>query len=113
MTVTLRHAIKISAPRHRVFTALSDTGEVAAWHVGGVDGEIAVGATFKLNPKPGLVFGWRTEELVSDETVRQVCVEGPGNSAGKTLTFYLSENHWGPPLGQLTGGGGPARGPGP
>ena len=39
MTVTLRHAIKISAPRHRVFTALSDTGEVAAWHVGGVDGE--------------------------------------------------------------------------
>ena len=112
MTVTLRHAIKISAPRHRVFTALSDTGEVAAWHVGGVDGEIAVGATFKLNPKPGLVFGWRTEELVTDETVRQVCVEGPGNSAGKTLTFDLSETDEGATLVSLTDGEWPADDPG-
>ena len=57
MTVTLRHAIKIAAPRRKVFTALANTDEMAAWHVGGIDGVVAVGATFRLNPKPGLVFG--------------------------------------------------------
>jgi uncharacterized protein YndB with AHSA1/START domain len=91
MTVTLRHAIKIAAPRHKVFTALADTEEMAAWHVGGIDGVVAVGETFRLNAKPGLVFGWHTEEIVLNEKVRQRCVEGPGNSAGKTLTFTLSD----------------------
>jgi uncharacterized protein YndB with AHSA1/START domain len=104
MTVTLRHAIKINAPRHRVFTALADTAEMAAWHIGGVDGAVAVGETFKLNPTPGLVFGWRTVEIIPDESLRQECVEGPGNSAGKTLTFTLSDNDEGTTLVQLSDG---------
>jgi uncharacterized protein YndB with AHSA1/START domain len=90
--VTLRHAIKINAPRDRVFSALTAAGEMAAWHIGGVDGDIVVGSTFLLNPKPGLVFGWRTEEIVAGERIRQQCVEGPGNSVGKTLTFTLSDD---------------------
>lgn len=90
--VTLGHAIKINAPRDRVFSALADVDEMAAWHIGGVDGDIAVGSTFRLNPKPGLVFGWRTGEIVAGERIRQQCVEGPGNSAGKTLTFTLADD---------------------
>jgi uncharacterized protein YndB with AHSA1/START domain len=90
--LTLRHAIKINAPRDRVFSALANADEMAAWHIGGVDGDIAVGSTFRLNPKPGLVFGWRTEEIVAGERIRQQCVEGPRNSAGKTLTFTLSDD---------------------
>jgi uncharacterized protein YndB with AHSA1/START domain len=102
--LTLRHAIKINAPRDRVFSALADIDEMAAWHIGGVDGDIAVGSTFRLNPKPGLVFGWRTEEIVAGERIRQQCVEGPGNSAGKTLTFTLSDDAEGTTLVTLTDG---------
>jgi uncharacterized protein YndB with AHSA1/START domain len=102
--LTLRHAIKINAPRDRVFSALADIDEMAAWHIGGVDGDIAVGSTFRLNPKPGLVFGWRTEEIVAGERIRQQCVAGPGNSAGKTLTFTLSDDAEGTTLVTLTDG---------
>lgn len=101
---TLRHAIKINAPRNRVFSALADADEMAAWHVGGIDGDIAVGSIFRLNPKPGLVFGWRTEEIVDGERIRQQCVEGPGNSAGKTLTFTVSDDAEGTTLVTLTDG---------
>jgi uncharacterized protein YndB with AHSA1/START domain len=102
--LTLRHAIKINAPRDRVFSALADIDEMAAWHIGGVDGDIAVGSTFRLKPKPGLVFGWRTEEIAAGERIRQQCVEGPGNSAGKTLTFTLSDDAEGTTLVTLTDG---------
>jgi uncharacterized protein YndB with AHSA1/START domain len=102
--LTLRHAMKINAPRDRVFSALADIDEMAAWHIGGVDGDIAVGSTFRLNPIPGLVFGWRTEEIVAGEAIRQQCVEGPGNSAGKTLTFTLSDDAEGTTLVTLTDG---------
>jgi hypothetical protein len=44
---------------------------LAAWHVGGIEGEIAVGSTLCLNPKPGLRFGWRTDEIVTNEQLRQ------------------------------------------
>jgi uncharacterized protein YndB with AHSA1/START domain len=90
--------------RDRVFSALADADEMAAWHIGEVDGDIAVGSTFRLNPKPGLVFGWRTEEIVAGERIRQQCVEGPGNSAGKTLTFTLSGAAEGTTLVTLTDG---------
>ena len=104
MTVTLHHAIKISAPRHRVFSALANVGEMAAWHVGAVDGDIAVGSIFRLNAKPGLVFGWRTEQIVPDERISQACVEGPGNSVGKTLTISVSDNDDGGTLVTLNDG---------
>ncbi|WP_458319329.1 SRPBCC family protein [Mycolicibacterium brisbanense] len=112
MTVTLRHAIKIAAPRHKVFTALADTAEMAAWHVGGVDGAVAIGETFRLNPKPGLNFAWRTVEITPDEAVRQECVAGPGNSAGKTLTFTLSDTDEGGTRVDLSDGQWPADDPG-
>jgi hypothetical protein len=49
------------------------------------------------------VFGWRTEEIVADERIRQQCVEGPGNSAGKTLTFTFSDDPEGTTLATLSG----------
>ena len=78
MTTTPHHAIKIAASRPLVFKALTDAAEMTAWHVGAIEGEIAVGSTFYLNPKPGLRFGWRTDEIATNERVRQICVEGPG-----------------------------------
>jgi hypothetical protein len=91
MTTTLHHAIKVAASRPCVFKALADVGEVAAWHVGGIEGKIAVGSTLYLNPKQGLRFGWKTDEIIANERLRQICVEGPGSSVGKILTVALSD----------------------
>jgi uncharacterized protein YndB with AHSA1/START domain len=104
MSITLRHAIKINAPRERVFKALTVIDEMAAWHQGTTEGTIAVGSVMKLNPKPGLIFGWETKELVANERLVQTCVEGPGSSAGKTLTFALSDADGGLTMVQLTDG---------
>ncbi len=107
MSVTLRHAIKINGSRERVYQALTDIDEMATWHHGTVTGEIVVGSEMFLNPKPGLKFGWKTKELVANERVVQTCVEGPGSSAGKTLTFALSDVDNGSTLVQLTDGAWP------
>ena len=107
MTTTLHHAIKIAASRRHVFKALADAGKMAAWHVGGIEGEIAVGSTLYLNPKPGLRFGWQTDEIVTNERLRQICVEGPGSSVGKILIFALSDTGNGGTLVKLTDSGWP------
>ncbi len=100
----LRHAIKIDASRDRVFRALSDMNEMTAWHHGGVEGDITVGAVLYLNAKPGMRFGWETKELVGNERIVQTCVEGPGSSKGKTITFALSDAEAGMTLVELTDG---------
>ena len=105
MTTTLHHAIKVAASRPDVFRALADAGEMAAWHVGGVEGGIAVGSTLYLNPKPGLRFGWTTDEIVTNERLRQICVEGPGSSVGKILIVALSDTSNGGTLVKLTDSG--------
>jgi uncharacterized protein YndB with AHSA1/START domain len=91
-TTTLHHAIKVAAPRPRVFKAIADIAEMKAWHLGAIEGAIAVGSTFYLNPKPGLRFGWTTDEIVTNTRLRQTCVEGPGRSVGKTLVVALSDS---------------------
>jgi uncharacterized protein YndB with AHSA1/START domain len=107
MTTTLHHAIKVAASRPHVFKALADAGEMAGWHVGGIEGEIAVGSTLYLNPKPGLRFGWTTDEIVTNERLRQICVEGPGSSVGKILIVALSDTGNGGTLVKLTDSGWP------
>ncbi|MGD9324814.1 MAG: SRPBCC family protein [Desulfobacterales bacterium] len=104
MSTTLRHAIKINASREKVFKALTKIDEMASWHHGPVEGDIAVGSVMYLNPKPGLKFGWEIKELVNNERVAQKCVEGPGSSAGKTLTFNLSDAGAGSTLVELSDG---------
>ena len=87
---TIHHAIKIAAPRAKVFAALTDISEFAKWHYEAVEGEIAVGSVLAMNAKPGMRFGWKTTELVENERVVQEGVEGPGD-AGKVVSFALSD----------------------
>lgn len=101
---TLHHAIKIAAPRAVVYRALTDLGEMAAWHLGSVEGGIAPGKILTLTPKPGMRFGWRTEKLETDALIVQSTVEGSGSSVGKTLTFKLSDLDDGRTLVELTDG---------
>jgi uncharacterized protein YndB with AHSA1/START domain len=89
---TLQHAIKINAERSRVYRALTDLDEMRRWHLGEVEGEITLGNTLTLNPRPGLRFSWRTEALDADRSILQTCVEGAGTSLGKTLRFNLADD---------------------
>lgn len=108
---TLRHAIKLAARRAATFKAITDVREIAAWHLGVVEGDIAVGTPFTLNPKPGLRLSWRTDEIQPDRLLRQTCVEGPGTSAGKVVTFTLSDLPEGGTLVELSDGVWPAEDP--
>jgi uncharacterized protein YndB with AHSA1/START domain len=101
---TLHHAIKVSASRPRVFKALVDIDEMAAWHVGSIEGDIAVGSTFYLDVRPGLRFGWKVDEIITNKQIGETCIEGPGNSVGKRTTITLSDIEGGGALVQLIDG---------
>lgn len=88
--ITLKHAIKISAPKDQVYQALTDIDAMRGWHLGTIEGAIAPGQVMLLLPGTGQRFGWRTEVLEPDASIQQTEVEGPGNSVGRTLTFALS-----------------------
>ena len=92
MGVTLKHAIKINATPEQVFSQLTQLDGMASWHHGAVEGDVAVGSILYLTSKPGLKFGWKTIELEPNTRLVQECVEGPGSSVGKTLTFSLTES---------------------
>jgi uncharacterized protein YndB with AHSA1/START domain len=102
--VTLNHAVKVRASRARTYKALTELTEMAAWHVGSIEGEIAQGEVMTLLPKPGQRFGWRTERLETDSKIVQAAVEGSDTSPGKTLTFSLSDLEDGRTLVELTDG---------
>ena len=99
---TLHHAIKIDAPREKVYQALTDITEFEKWHYTGVEGEIAVGGVLRMNAKPHLSFAWKTTELVENTRIVQEGIEGPGEP-GKLISFDLSDTDGGT-LVQMTEG---------
>ncbi|WP_217550631.1 SRPBCC domain-containing protein [Pantoea sp. GbtcB22] len=102
--ITLHHAIKIVAPRHEVYKALTDTKQMAAWHAGIVEGEIAPGKVLTLRPKKETHFSWRTEILEADVRIVQTSLLESDSHAGKTLTFALSDLNDGRTLVELSHG---------
>ncbi|MCZ4057893.1 SRPBCC domain-containing protein [Pantoea sp. LMR881] len=102
--ITLHHAIKIAAPRSMVFLALADVITMSKWHVGEVEGEIALGKILTLHPKPGTHFSWRTEVLEPDSKIEQTSVQETDSHAGKRLTFILSDLDDGQTLVKLSHG---------
>jgi uncharacterized protein YndB with AHSA1/START domain len=100
----LHHAIKITAPRSEVFAALTELRHMTSWHVGQVTGAVALGQILVLKPAPGLQFAWRTDTLEQDRLLVQTCLDGPGSSTGKILSFALSVAKDGTTLVDLTDG---------
>lgn len=89
--ITLHHAIKIAAPRPAVYSALTDIDQMAAWHAGKVEGDIAEGKALTLRPKSDTYFSWRTEMLEANARIVQTSLLETDSHAGKTLTFTLSD----------------------
>ena len=89
--ITLRHAIAISAPRAKVYAALTELPHLSKWHEGKMSGECAVGKTVTWTPRAGLKFAWRFDELKPGALIARTAVEGPGNTVGKKLTIKLGD----------------------
>jgi len=89
--ITLQHAVRVDAPQSQVYRAFTSLDDLAGWHLGQIDGEIAPGQVFRLTANNGLRFGWRTDALDPNRRIRQTCVEGPDNAIGRTLTISFSE----------------------
>ncbi len=75
------------------------------WQLGAIKGEVDLGKTLVMERRPGLRFGWRTDQLEPGRKIVQTCVEGPGASSGKTLTISLSDEPHGRTLVQLSDAG--------
>ena len=75
------------------------------WQLGAIKGEVDLGKTLVMERRPGLRFGWRTDQLEPGRKIVQTCVEGPGASSGKTLTLSLSDEPHGRTLVQLSDAG--------
>jgi len=75
------------------------------WQLGAIKGEVDLGKTLVMERRPGLRFGWRTDQLEPGRKIVQTCVERPGASSGKTLTISLSDESHGRTLVQLSDAG--------
>ena len=84
MSVTLRHAIKINGSRERVYKALTDIDEMAAWHQGTTEGNIAVG--FYTNDGSGWSENWLGQELMPGASAR---AEFPADTRNCDQVFQI------------------------
>jgi uncharacterized protein YndB with AHSA1/START domain len=88
----LAHKVHIDAARDRTFDALSTTEGLKSWYTPNIEGEVAQAqeAIFRFTGRRP--FRWRVVELTPDSRARWECVEGPGNAAGTTVMFHLSDD---------------------
>jgi uncharacterized protein YndB with AHSA1/START domain len=86
------HKINISAPKFRVFNALTTKNGLKGWYTANIDGEVAQGETVIFKFADEDPFHWHFVELVSPTQVRWRCVKGPGDAAGTEVIFSLSDH---------------------
>ena len=86
----IHHEIKISAPEERVFTALTTVNGLRSWYAEQVEGGAGVGDTLVFHFIGRPTFRWRVEKIERPTHVEWLCVEGPGDAKGTTVTFDLS-----------------------
>ncbi len=88
---TISHAIRIRAPRARVYEALTTREGLKGWNTADLEGDVAQGREFTLGYGDGVSFRWRVNELINGSTVSWECISGPGAAAGSTVTYELSD----------------------
>ena len=89
----------------RLGGSFTEVAGLTRWQLGAIKGEVDLGKTLVMERRPGLRFGWRTDQLEPGRKIVQTCVEGPGASSGKTLTISLSDEPHGRTLVQLSDAG--------
>jgi len=87
----IAHEIKINAPRTDVFAALSTRVGMQGWHTTDVSGDGSVGSVWHLGFGEGPTFEWEVTASEPDVRVHWLCLDGPGDSAGTTVEYRLSD----------------------
>lgn len=88
---TISHAIRIRAPRERVFEALTTAASLRSWYTPHVEGEYEVDKEITLRFDDGTAFRWQIEALTAGAEVRLRCVAGPGAASGTGVVHRLAD----------------------
>jgi uncharacterized protein YndB with AHSA1/START domain len=91
---SLRHAVNISADHAKVHSALTTLDGLKNWTMAEVSGAGGVGGKWSLKYPGGPTFVWEVT-AADDHKVAWKCVQGPGDSAGTTVTFDLGKTQQG------------------
>ena len=91
MTATISHAIRINAPRDKVYEALTTTEGLKGWNTSDLEGDVAVGEDITLRYGDGEQFTWKISTLDDDATVVWDGVSGPGATDGTKVIFNLAD----------------------
>jgi uncharacterized protein YndB with AHSA1/START domain len=86
------HRINISAPKSRVFNALTTKNGLRGWYTPNIEGDVAQGETVVFKFSDEDPFHWHFVELESPTHVRWRCIQGPGNASGTEVIFRLSDH---------------------
>src|SRR5260370_30692139 len=87
---TISHAIRIRAPRGRVYEALSTRDGVSGWNTPDLEGDVAQGREFTLRYGDGASFRWKVNKLDNGSAVSWEFGSGPRAAARSTGPPELS-----------------------
>jgi uncharacterized protein YndB with AHSA1/START domain len=82
---TIRHKIRINAPKERVFEALSTTEGIRNWFTPRVDGVVAEGESATFRFPGGENFQWKFPQSL----LHWECIDGPAAAPGTDVTFRI------------------------
>ena len=88
---TISQKTTVEAPKEKVFAALTTAEGLKAWFAPKLEGEVGPGKEMTFHFNDGETFRWKTTEATSGSTVKWECLAGPGQAAGTTATFRLSD----------------------
>src|SRR5260370_40543006 len=81
---TISHAIRIRAPRGRVYEALSTRDGVSGWNTPDLEGDVAQGREFTLRYGDGASFRWKVNKLDNRSAVKLGSAARPRAAAAPT-----------------------------
>jgi uncharacterized protein YndB with AHSA1/START domain len=87
--VDIRHTLVIEAAPHRIFSALTTADGLSAWWTPNTQATAEVGSIAKFPFEGNYVKHMEIVELMQDELVKWLCLEGDKEWIGTSLTFKL------------------------
>jgi uncharacterized protein YndB with AHSA1/START domain len=103
----IHHEMKINASPERIFEVLTTAQGLKSWHSARVEAEGVPGRGWRFLHTGRPTFRWQVAESAAPTRVTWRCIEGPGDSAGTTVSFRLSKAEEGRTLVELAHTGWP------
>jgi hypothetical protein len=85
----LQHSCSIQAKSQEVLAALTTLQGMQSWHSKPVAGDGSVGSQWHIQYLGKPDFVWKIESSAANQIVWS-CLQGPGDSIGKTVTFTIT-----------------------